>query len=205
MTDNTVYVVTDAEFDGPTPGRNSMMSFACVAVASDGRQLQRFEAVLAPLDGAAPDPGTMAWFATQPDALTAARRDPREPDRVMTDFVAWVRSLPGLAAFVSHPLALDGIWMDFYLRRFAGEQLMAMPRAATPLFPRFALCLCAFAAGRLGWPLERCRFENYPREWLGNVEHSHRALDDAIGYAHLLAWLLDRAAPEDDAMAQVVP
>ena len=31
---------------------------------------------------------------------------------------------------------------------------------------------------------------DYPAEWFGNVPHSHRAIDDAKGYAHLLLHLL---------------
>jgi hypothetical protein len=32
-----------------------------------------------------------------------------------------------------------------------------------------------------------------PPEWFGNIEHTHRAIDDARGYAHLLGVLFDRA------------
>ncbi len=28
-----------------------------------------------------------------------------------------------------------------------------------------------------------------PPEWFGDVEHTHRAIDDALGYAHLLVTL----------------
>ena len=205
MNDNSVYVVTDAEFDGPTPGRNSMLSFASVAVAADGRHIDTFEAVLAPLDGATTDPGVMAWFATQPGALADATQDPQPAVDVMRRFTTWVRSLPGSAVFTSHPLALDGVWMDFYLCQFTGDRLMAMPRAIAPLFPRNGLCLHSFAAGRLGWPLDQCQVGNYPTEWLGDVEHTHRAIDDARGYAHLLVTLLRLPSPGERPIPQAVP
>jgi inhibitor of KinA sporulation pathway (predicted exonuclease) len=32
---------------------------------------------------------------------------------------------------------------------------------------------------------------HYPAEWLGGHDHSHRAIDDARGYAHLLTLLLN--------------
>jgi hypothetical protein len=51
-----VYVVTDIETDGPTPGVNSMRSFASIAVSPDGTEYERFEAVLEPLPGTTPDP-----------------------------------------------------------------------------------------------------------------------------------------------------
>ena len=78
-----VYVVTDTEFDGPTPGRNSLLSVGAVAVAADGREVSAFEAVLAPFPGAEPDPGTLAWFAGEPEAWAAATRDPQPPEAVM--------------------------------------------------------------------------------------------------------------------------
>jgi hypothetical protein len=34
-----------------------------------------------------------------------------------------------------------------------------------------------------------------PREWLGNVPHTHRAIDDARGYANLLHFFLTRREP----------
>ena len=32
-----------------------------------------------------------------------------------------------------------------------------------------------------------------PIEWFGDVEHTHRAIDDARGYAHLLVSVLQQA------------
>lgn len=191
-----VYVVTDTEFDGPTPGRNSLLSIGAVAVAADGREVADFEAVLAPFPDAEPDPGTLGWFATQPLAWEAATRDPQPPEAVMARFVAWVRGLPGDPVFTAHPLAVDGPWMDLYLQRFTGTRLVPVPRAVDPLFGDTPLCLHSFAAGRLHWPPERCRVEHYPAEWLGETAHTHRALDDARGYGRLLAHLLRHPAPE---------
>src|SRR4051812_45474477 len=58
------------------------------------------------------------------------------------------------------------------------------------LFRHPPLCLMSFAAGRLGWPSWECDVDRYPPEWLGDRAHTHRAIDDASGYAHLLAHLL---------------
>ena len=60
-----IYVVTDIEADGPTPGRNSMLSFASVAVTAGPEIADEFQAVLTPLADAEADPTTMAWFRTQ--------------------------------------------------------------------------------------------------------------------------------------------
>jgi hypothetical protein len=185
------YVVTDAEFDGPNPGANSMLAFASVALV-DGEIGESFEAVLSPLPEASPDPGTMAWFKSEPDAYAFATTNPQPAAVVMADFVSYVRKLPGTPVFASHPLSLDGVWFDYYLHRFSGRSIIPGHREKDPLFPQPALCIASFLSGRLGWDLSRCGYKNYPPEWLGNLPHSHRALDDAMGYAHLLKMLLER-------------
>lgn len=192
---NPIYVVTDVEFDGPVPGPHSMLSFASIAVAPDGGKHGEFEAVLRQLDGASPDPETTAFWQTQPEAYAAATTGPEPPGEVMRRFVGWIRSLPGDAIFAAHPLAIDSLWMDFYLQRFTGERLIEGPWRPERLFRSAPLCLTSFAAGRLGWPTWKCDVNQYPADWLGDHEHTHRAIDDARGYAHLLATLMSRGSP----------
>jgi len=186
---NAIYVVTDVEVDGPVPGQNSMLSFASVAVDANGVEQDYYEAVLAPLDGATSDPLTMAWFKSQPEALAAATHDPRPANEVILQFISWVRSLPGDPIFAAHPIAFDGPWMDFYLQRFGSVRLMKGPWTGDRLFYAGGLCLRSFAAGKLGWPLAECDTDHYPMEWLGNHNHTHKAIDDARGYAALFAHL----------------
>lgn len=90
-----VYVVTDVEVDGPTPGENSMLSFASVAVDANGHTDDDFQAVLKALEGAKPDPLTKAWFKSQPEALAAATGNPQSPEIVISKYIRWVNSLPG--------------------------------------------------------------------------------------------------------------
>ncbi len=187
------YVVTDIEATGFRPGRNSMLSFAAVAVTGTGEELGRFEAVLAELPGAEWDPGTRSWFETsEPEALAAATADPREPEEVMADFVGFVSGLPGPRVFAAHPLAFDGSWIDHYLRRFTDHQLLDGLYAADPLF-HDSLCLRSYAAAVTGRFVGDVSPATLPSEWLGDVRHTHRAIDDALGYAHLLAELLRRS------------
>ncbi len=86
-----IYIVTDIEFDGPIPGRNSMLSFGSVATTSDGAVLGEFEATLHPLDNATTDDETTAFWQTQPAAFQAATCDPRPAALVMPQFVHWIR------------------------------------------------------------------------------------------------------------------
>ena len=191
--DNWIYVVTDIETDGPWPGPNSMRSFASVAVSADGEQRGVFEAVLEPLPGAAPNPDTYAWFQTQPQAWAAATADPRPVARVMAEFTDWVRGLPAPRMFAASPLAFDGGWIDYYLRRFTRYGLVAGPYENDVLFDGPGLCLRSYAAAVTGRPVAEMSPAALPAAWFGGIEHTHRAIDDARGYAHLLAELFRRA------------
>jgi hypothetical protein len=183
------YVVTDIETDGPNPGINSMRSFASVAVDAAGTITSSFEANLAELEGAAPDPKTLAWFQSNPEAWRHATTHPRSAELVIKDYVAWIRALATPRVFVAHPLGFDGFWMDWYLRKFAGELLVGL-KPEESLFSGAGIDLQSLIMGRLGWDYERCRRVNYPAEWFGGYDHTHKAIDDAMGYAHVLRTVL---------------
>jgi len=191
--DPWVYVVTDIEVDGPWPGPNSMRSLASVAVSASGEDRGTFEAVLEPLPGAAPNPDTYAWFQSQPEAWAAATTDPRPVQDVLDDYVAWVRALPGPRTFAASPIAFDGGWVDYYLRRFTRYGLVQGPYETDVLFEGPGLCLRSYAAAVTGRPVAEVSPATLPPEWFGDIPHTHRAIDDARGYAHLLAVLMDRA------------
>lgn len=193
--DPCVYVVTDIETDGPWPDPNSMRSFGSVAVTMDGRRLGEFEAVLEPLPGAAPNPDTRAWFDTVPGAWDAATAGARPIADVLAEFAAWVRGLPSPRAFAASPLVFDGTWFDHYLRRFTPYGLAQGPYETDPLFTAPALCLRSYAAGVTGRPMSTLSPTALPAHWLGDVEHTHRAIDDARGYANLLVHLATHAGP----------
>lgn len=191
--DEWVYVVTDIEVDGFWPGANSMRSFASVAVGADGTEHGVFEAVLEPLPGAAPNPDTYAWFQTEPEAWAAATTDPRPVAEVMADYVAWLRALPGPRTFAASPIAFDGGWIDYYLRRFSGYGVVQGPDEKDRVFDGPGLCIRSYAAAVTGRPVADVSPATLPAAWFGDVEHNHQALDDARGYAHLLVELLGRA------------
>lgn len=195
MVPNPVYVVTDIEVNGPTPGEHSMLAFASVAVDAAGGEIDSFEAVLETLPEAGENPITVAWFKSFPEAWAAATTNPEPPKAVMTRYVDWVRSLPGQPIFAAHPLAFDGAWIDYYLRRFLGVRMLKGPWEGERLFHTAGLCIQAFAAGRTGWDFSACFTGGYPPEWLGHVPHSHFSIDDSRGYANLLRTLLHMPAP----------
>lgn len=194
--DDWVYVVTDIETDGPWPGPHSMRSFASVAVRPDGTVEGEFEAVLEPLPGAAPSPDTLAWFQTHPEAWAAASTDPEPVPSVMARYVEWVRTLPRPRGFAASPLIFDGLWMDTYLRRFTRYAVAQGPYEPDPLFDHGALCLRSYAAAVTGWPVGEVSPHTLPDDWFGEQAHTHRAIDDARGYAHLLVELFRRAGEQ---------
>ena len=189
FSDPTIYVVTDIEVDGPWPGPNSMRSFASVAVTMDGAEHGRFEAVLDELPGAAPNAKTRAWFDTMPEVWAAATADPQPVADVLAGYVRWVRSLPGPTAFAASPLAFDGPWIDYYLRRFTRYGIVQGPYEEDRLFDGPGLCIRSYAAAVTGRPVAALSPDALPAAWFGDVPHTHRAIDDALGYANLLVNL----------------
>jgi hypothetical protein len=101
-----IYVSTDIEADGPIPGPHSMLSFASAAFLPDKTRVATFSANLETLPGASGHPQTMAFWAKQPEAWAAARKDLRDPASAMTDYVRWLDALPG-PVFVGYPVAYD--------------------------------------------------------------------------------------------------
>lgn len=189
-----VYVVTDIEVDGFVPGANSMLSLASVAVTASGEQVGEFEAVLERLPGAQPNPDTWAWFQSQPpEVLAAATEDPRPVPEVMAAFVAWVKGLGGDREFVASPLGFDGTYVDHYLRRFTSYAICEGLYVDDPLFHGPGLCLKSLACGLVGGDPATFTVHSLPKDWFGHVEHTHRAIDDARGYAHLLVEVLRRS------------
>jgi hypothetical protein len=182
-----IYVSTDIEADGPIPGPHSMLSFASAAFDADGTMVGTFSANLATLPDATGDPGTMAWWARNPEAWQACRSDPRDPAEVMPEYRAWLESLPGKPVFVGYPAAYDFMFVYWYLIRFAG---------GSP-FSHSALDLKTFAMAVLGTEFRKTIKRTMPRAWFGPARHTHVALDDAIEQGELWVAMHKAARTRD--------
>jgi len=132
----------------------------------------------------------MAWIKSKPGLWHALTDAPQPAATAIANYVAWMRGLDGEPVFTAHPPAMDGPWIDHYLKRFAGLRLLKGPSALTRLFHDGGMCLCSFAAGRLRRPFRLCAPEYYDPAWLGGHSHTHKAIDDARGYAALLSHFL---------------
>lgn len=167
-----IYISTDIESDGPIPGINSMLSFGSVAFDGQGRELASFTANLDLLEGAIPDPNTMAWWnrPEQKKAWDACRKNTIPPDQAMKGYVSWIKKLSGKPVFVAYPAGFDFLFIYWYLIRFAGESPFSFS----------ALDIKTYASAVLKCDYREATKRNMPKSWFskGN-SHNHIALDDA--------------------------
>jgi hypothetical protein len=142
--------------------------------------ISTFSANLETLPGATGDPKTMEWWATQPEAWAACRKDCRDPAAVMPEYVTWTKGLKGKPVFVAYPVAYDFMFVYWYLIRFASE---------SP-FAHSALDIKTLAMAALGTDYRDSTKRNMPRQWFDETPHTHVALDDAIGQGVLFCNIL---------------
>lgn len=195
----TYYFVTDVETNGPDPLQHSMLSFATVALRADGLACGEFEAVLAPRADRYSDERTMTWWQTQPHAWAAATANQEDPTVIMRRFVEWTESFDGQRAFAARPVMFDGLWIDHYLRTFVGRFLLDVPYWEQCVFNAGPLDIGTYILGVFGKTTPQTAGDKFPAEWLGHHPHTHRAIDDAHGYASLLSKLFEvaRSLPEN--------
>lgn len=187
----TTFIVTDIETDGHSPLRNSMLSFASVAVDYQGKIHGEFETNLTPRPDRQPDPITTAWWATQPDALKAATTNPKAPETEMPRFADWVDSLPGFKVFAAAPIMFDGPWIDHYLDTYAETRALGGPYSGRQLFRGGGVCLYTMAGALRGQDYLNWGMQRAPASWYGDIPHSHKAIDDARGFANVLLKLFE--------------
>lgn len=166
-----IYVSTDIEADGPIPGPYSMLSFASAAYAADKRLVATFTINLETLEGAGTHPKTMEWWQQFPQAWEACRQNTRPPQVAMTEYLAWLRGLPGKPVFLGWPASWDFMWIYWYLVRFTGERP----------FRESALDVRSYAMGMRKSRFHQTTRTYLPRRWFdAGLPHTHVALDDAL-------------------------
>jgi hypothetical protein len=122
----------------------------------------------------------MRWWAEQPAAWKACRRDVQSPETAMRHYLAWLKQLPGKPVFVAYPAAFDFLFVYWYLIRFAGE---------SP-FSHSALDIKTYAMAVLKVGYREAVKRNMPKPWFDELPHTHCALDDAIGQGALFCNML---------------
>ncbi|MBK1736188.1 exonuclease [Halorhodospira abdelmalekii] len=175
-----IYVSTDVETDGPIPGPHSMLSLGSAAYTADKELISTFEENLETLPEASPHPKTAEWWASQPKAWEACRKNTVSPSDAMCRYVEWLNSLPGRPVFVGYPAGFDFLFVNWYLVRFTGE---------SP-FSHSALDIKTFAMALLKTDYRKSIKRNMPKHWFDKLPHTHLALDDAIEQGALFCNML---------------
>lgn len=166
------YISVDVETDGPIPGPNSMLSMGAAAFDNSGKLVGTFSTNLEQLPEAKPDPSTMEWWATQPEAWSACRLDPVLPRRAMAEFIGFAEHFKsfGRLAFVAYPAGFDFTFVYWYLMRFVGRSPFSFS----------AIDIKTLASAVLDCDYTQATKRNWPKEWKSKRPHTHVALDDAI-------------------------
>lgn len=175
-----IYISTDVETDGPIPGPHSMLSFGSAAYTADKTLISTFSANLETLPEASAHPKTAEWWATQPEAWAACRKDLESPAAAMARYLAWIQTLQGRPVFVAYPAGFDFLFIYWYLIRFVGE---------SP-FSHSALDMKSFAMAQLKKDYRESTKRNMPKHWFDKLPHTHIALDDAIEQGALFCNML---------------
>jgi hypothetical protein len=175
-----IYISTDVETDGPIPGPHSMLSLGSAAYTADKRLISTFSANFETLQEATAHPKTAQWWATQPEAWAACRKNLEPPEAAMARYVAWIKTLPGKPVFVAYPAGFDFLFVYWYLMRFVGE---------SP-FSHSALDVKSFAMAVMKKDYRESTKKNMPKHWFDKMPHTHVALDDAIEQGALFCNML---------------
>src|SRR5689334_14642333 len=118
-----MYVSLDIESDGPVPGQNSMLSLGAAAFHRQTHVLiDTFEVNLVQLAGATPNPATMEWWKTQPEAWAVCRAGAVAPFRAMDLFGVWLKQLPATELLaICYPASFDFPFVKYYWHEFMGD------------------------------------------------------------------------------------
>ncbi len=178
--ESEIYISTDVEADGKIPGLSSMLSFGSAAYTENKELISTFSANLYQLPNAQPDPETMAWWKTQPEAWKVCRENPKDPAVMMKNYYHWLNSFKMKPVFVGYPAAYDFMWIYWYLIRFVGK---------SP-FSHSALDIKTMAMTMLKKPYRKSFKKSMPKRWFDDLPHTHKALDDAIEQGALFCNML---------------
>jgi hypothetical protein len=181
-----VYFSADVETDGPIPGEFSMLSFALVyAGCYDGTKFERpssyttaFETTLRPISQSFQQEA-LDVNGLDRDRLVLEGKDPLV---AMAEAADWVEqnAQGGTPVLVAYPVSFDWTWLYWYFIRFLRR---------SPFNHSRCFDLRTAIAVRGGRPVSAAGHRHLPVALQSSRPHTHRALDDAIEQADMLAKL----------------
>ncbi len=90
----------------------------------------------------------------------------------MPRFIKWLSALPGDCVLAAHPLIFDGVWLDWYMRKYANAQAFGGPSDASCPFIGAGIDIPSYVQG--GFRLDYFRVRpDYPANLYNNIEHTH--------------------------------
>ena len=161
-----------------------MLSLGFAAFDEDEREVGVFEANLETLEGACGAENVMRWWRTQPEAWAHIRRETVPPAVGMERCIEWLEGLGPELALAAHPLLMDGVRLDWYLRSFCNAAVFRGPFRIRCPFVGAGVDVPSYVQAALKMEYFTARPE-YPPELLGDVPHTHKPVDDARGHAAL--------------------
>jgi hypothetical protein len=190
MLEDTSYFSIDLEASGPAPGLSSMLSIG-IAVFEHGQLTGTFSRNLEELPNAGRDPETMKWWATQPLAWELCRKDPEDPQKVMSECAEFIDSFPGKKVAVGWPVAFDFGFLNWYFWNFCGRN----PLGYSGLDLRSYVAGLNRHPGYLGIPESEINSlaEKAMPVWLRKELVAHEAASDALEQGFLLVAALEFA------------
>jgi hypothetical protein len=168
MEANMIYVV-DVEADGPIPGDYSLLWIGAVALDT----LETFNVKLQPLPHA----------SVSPEALNATGLDRKDfeengksPDIAMNEFYSWIQNTnkKGRPTLFSDNNQFDGMFIAWYFHHFLKHNPFS------------------YSSRRIGdlyCGLKKDLFANWKH--LRQTAHTHNPVEDAMGNAEALKWILE--------------
>mgnify|MGYP006437173213 CR=1 FL=1 len=183
------YFSADVETDGPIPGRYSMLSFALVYAGKyDGDKFIK------------PDSYEQVFYREikpisqnyEEDALRINQLDRGrlqheglEPQDAMDDAWEWVMSLAGdtKPVLAAYPVSFDWTWLYWYF--------VAFSRRGSPFGYSRCFDLKTAVSVKADLPISDSGRSKLPKWLQPDREHTHFAIDDAIGQAEILAKLIE--------------
>lgn len=177
------YISIDIETDGPAPGLNSMLALGAAAYIDGPEEIDTWYSTFTELAGAKGDDKTLAWWATQPEALKEVLTNTHDPAEYIPKFVYWCKNLPGKKIAVAWPAAFDFAFVNYYCHKFAGENPLGFA----------CLDIRSYANGLAGYRSYYGLPERIIKGLAGPVDKSdlrpHVAVDDAIEQGRLFMAL----------------
>jgi len=174
------YTIVDIETSGPVPGKYSMLSIgACVAF----NKSKRFYVEIKPIN----ENYQKGAMAANKLSMRKLRKYGKDPEKAMELFDKWVRRISGKdkPVFVARPATFDWPFVNYYFEMFLGRNPFMYRR-----YKARVIDMKSYFMGKMNLDIDESSRDKLFEMFPAKVEHTHNALDDAVGYAETFEKLL---------------